>query len=495
MTVGGLGAGAQPVVQDPVLGVRVLGLPARMPTVALALALTGALTILVAWLALGRRLRQPSNPREVIRVLAVWAAPLLVAPPMFSRDVYSYLAQSKIAARGLDPYLLGPAQALGIDHVLTRSVPTIWRDTPAPYEPGFVWIGRLIAECTGDDIVVAVLAHRMLAVFGVALLTWSVPRLARRCGVNPAQALWLGCANPLVLFHLVAGIHNDALMLGVMLVGLQISLTALDAHKPLRGHVVALLIVGSTLIVWSSAIKIPALLALGFVGVALARRRGGTIRATAGVTLALTVLAVGWQGVIAELTGLGFGWIRTLATADSLRTWLSSPTALGMETGRVGVFLGMGDHTSSVLALIRPLAEATAVAVTLRLLLDVRAGRREPLVALAYALTAIVLLLPVVQPWYALWPIVLLAAAGTRQDRRRAASATVLVCLLGPMPNGGTYSPFVILQAATAAVAAATAIAVCAALLDRTPWKSTDHTDHTPLTMLKQTSAATNSSD
>jgi len=36
------------------------------------------------------------------------------------------------------------------------------------------------------------------------------PALRRR----EVSALWLGAANPLLIMHLVAGIHNEALMLG-----------------------------------------------------------------------------------------------------------------------------------------------------------------------------------------------------------------------------------------------------------------------------------------
>ncbi|PRC62056.1 hypothetical protein C6A85_05130, partial [Mycobacterium sp. ITM-2017-0098] len=41
--------------------------------------------------------------------LLLWALPLLIAPPMYSKDVYSYLAQSEISLQGSDPYKVGPA--------------------------------------------------------------------------------------------------------------------------------------------------------------------------------------------------------------------------------------------------------------------------------------------------------------------------------------------------------------------------------------------------
>ena len=94
-----------------------------------------------------------------------------------------------IGARGMDPYELGPAQALGVDHTLTRTVPNIWRETPAPYEPLFLWIGKWIGTVTGDNIVAGVLVHRAVELIGLALIVWALPRLARRCGVAPVAAL------------------------------------------------------------------------------------------------------------------------------------------------------------------------------------------------------------------------------------------------------------------------------------------------------------------
>ncbi|MEE2032917.1 polyprenol phosphomannose-dependent alpha 1,6 mannosyltransferase MptB, partial [Rhodococcus chondri] len=285
MAVGALGAGAQPVLQNPVQGVRMLGLAARMPSASLTLAMTGTVLVVLAWLLLGRfaigRHDPDGQPRRLTRsqldrTLLLWILPLVVAPPMFSKDVYSYLAQSEIAARGLDPYDVGPAGALGVDHVLTRTVPNIWRDTPAPYGPGFLWLGEKVASVTGDNIVAGIFVHRLLALVGVALIVWALPRLARRCGVASVSALWLGAANPLLLLHLVAGIHNEALMLGLMLAGVELALRGVHIDtsdgRPHRLRAAAWLATGTAVIALSSMIKVPSLLALGFVGMALAHR-------------------------------------------------------------------------------------------------------------------------------------------------------------------------------------------------------------------------------
>src|SRR6266436_6331503 len=285
MAIGALGAGARPVVQDPTFGVRLLNLPSRIQTVSLTMTTTGAVMMALAWLMLGRfALGQRRMTRSQLdRLLLLWALPLLIAPPMYSRDVYSYLAQSEISLQGLDPYRVGPATGLGLDHVFTLSVPNLWRETPAPYGPLFLWIGRGISALTGENIVEAVLCHRLLVLAGVGLIVWATPRLARRCGVAEVSALWLGAANPLLIMHLVAGIHNEALMLGLMLTGVEFALRGLDAQRlmPTSWRLgpdwepLGLLLAGSILIVLSSQVKLPSLLALGFVAMALAHRNGG----------------------------------------------------------------------------------------------------------------------------------------------------------------------------------------------------------------------------
>lgn len=478
MAVGALGAGAQPVVQNPVYGHRVIGLLSRMPTVALTVAITGAAILVVAWLLLGRLavgpLRQGNTPRrlsksQMDRTMLLWMIPLFVAPPMYSKDVYSYLAQSEITARGLDPYRLGPAQALGVDNVLTRSVPTIWRDTPAPYEPLFLWMGRVIGAVTGDDVVVGVLAHRLLEVGGVCLIIWALPRLAKRCGIASVTALWLGAANPLVFLHLIAGIHNEALMIGLMVAGLEICLRAIYDTERFGRRGWLLLLAGTVVIVASSAIKIPSLLALGFVGVAFARRRGPRLRNLVWVAALLGAIAIAGQTLVAWATGLGFGWVDTLGTASEVRSWMSITTLMGMGTGGTGMLLGLGNHTSAVLAIMQPISLFIVGLGILRMLVATYYGRIHPVGGLGVSLAILVILFPVVHPWYLLWALVPLAAwATTPAFRVPAVAVSAIICLVGPTPNGGEYPPFVIVEAVLAMIL--TMIAIRQVTRKHIPW-------------------------
>ncbi|MBB4854581.1 alpha-1,6-mannosyltransferase [Mycobacteroides chelonae] len=512
MAIGALGAGARPVIQDPIFGVRLLNLPSRIQTVSLTMTTTGAVMMTLAWLMLGRfaigGLRnkapdgRPDGPRGPIRrmsrgqldrTLLLWILPLLIAPPMYSKDVYSYLAQSQIARLGKDPYTEGPAVALGLDHVFTLSVPSLWRETPAPYGPLFLWIGKGISRLTGDDIVAGALCHRLVELLGVLLIIWATPRLAQRCGVAEVSALWLGAANPLLLMHLIAGIHNEALMLGLMLTGTELAMRGVDSTRSLAGvrhwpHTRAQwatwaplgnLLAGTVLITASSQVKLPSLLALGFVGMALARRRGGGVRglvqsgALLGTVTGAGTVLIGWA------SGLGFGWIYTLGTANAVRSWMSPPTLVALGTGQVGILLGLGDHTTAILSLTRGIGIGIIAIAVSWLLLAVLRGRLHPVGGLGVALGITVLLFPVVQPWYLLWAIIPLAAWATRPAfRGTAIGITLLVGIFGPTANGDRFALFQIIDATVAS--AIIALLLVAITHDYLPWRRLPNGDQEP---------------
>ncbi|MGV0750735.1 polyprenol phosphomannose-dependent alpha 1,6 mannosyltransferase MptB [Mycolicibacter minnesotensis] len=487
MAIGALGAGARPVVQDPTFGVRLLNLPSRLQTVALTMTTTGAVMMALAWLMLGRFAlgKRRMSRSQLDRTLLLWMLPLLVAPPMYSKDVYSYLAQSQISRLGLDPYRVGPAPALGLDHVFTLSVPSLWRETPAPYGPLFLWIGRGISALTGENIVTAVLCHRVVVLLGVGLIVWAVPRLAARCGVAEVSALWLGAANPLLLMHLVAGIHNEALMLGLMLTGTEFALRGITAGQPLlpsnrhEWAPLAGLLIGAVLITMSSQVKLPSLLALGFVAMALGWRWGGDLRAFLLAGTSMAALAAAVTGLIGWASGLGFGWVFTLGTANVVRSWMSPPTLIALGTGQVGILLGLGDHTTAVLSLTRAIGVLIIAVLVVWLLLVVFNGRLHPVGGLGVALGITVLLFPVVQPWYLLWAIIPLAAWATRPNFRIAVIAvTLVVGIFGPTANGDRFALFQIVDATLAS--AVVVLGLFLLTYRRLPWRELPAEADTP---------------
>ncbi len=465
MGVGSLGAGTAPVLGNPVVGRPVLGLFTRMPTASLAVAYTGIFMVVLAWLWLGA-LAAPGRVRlisraQLDRTALTWLLPLLVAPPLFSRDVFSYLAQSAMVNRGLDPYVLGPADALGVDHPLVRGIPTIWRDTPAPYGPLFLSLGRPIDWIVGDNVVLGVLLHRALALAGLIMIIWALPRLARRAGVSPVFALWLGAANPLVLFHLVSGAHNEALMVGLLLVGLELALRRPEVGPALLG--------GTALIAAAAQVKVPAALALGFVMAWFARERGGRLRDLAWAAAAVGGVAVASTVAIGLGTGLGFGWTGALGTPNAVRSWMSVVTDLGLLAGWIGSLFGLGDQSTSVLALTRLVGLTASGMICLLLLWRCWRGRVEPLAGLGIGLGAVVLLGPVVHPWYLLWAAIPLAASATHPAFRATATAASALLAVVVSPTGSDFLFRVWVIPSAIAAAAVTLIIPVLLVRARTP--------------------------
>ncbi|WNV84279.1 polyprenol phosphomannose-dependent alpha 1,6 mannosyltransferase MptB [Umezawaea sp. Da 62-37] len=462
LAVGSLGSGAAPVF-SPLPGTPVLGLFVRMPSVAMGIAWTGVFMVVSAWLWLGRFVR-PGRARlatrsQLDRTLLMWTMPLVFVLPMFSRDVYSYLAQSEIAARGQDPYEFGPATALGVDHPLTMNVPNIWRETPAPYGPLFLALGRVIAMLTGDHVLPGVFLHRLLALVGLGMIVWALPRLARRFGVPPVGALWLGALNPLVLFHIVIGVHNDGLAIGLMLVGLELALRKLPvvlkgvAPPPITREEVLWVALGATMIVMGAMVKIPAMLALGFLGVMVARRLGGRFPDLLRAAAFMTVVA----GLVTVLTcvgtGYGFGWISTLNVASTVKSWMSPPTALGYLSGGLGITLSLGNHTESTIALARILGQVVSVLIVGTLLWKSFRGRIKAVNGLGAGLGAVLVLGPVLQPWYVLWAALPLATAVVaKRFRGFAMTTSAFIAIILP-PTGSAFDgrAYVVPQAVTGA--------------------------------------------
>jgi alpha-1,6-mannosyltransferase len=220
----------------------------------------------------------------------------------------------------------------------------------------------------------------------------------------------------------------------------------------------------------SSQVKLPSLLALGFVAMALACRWGGTVKAFLIAGGSVTALSVVVMAVIGWASGLGFGWLFTLGTANVVRSWMSPPTLIALGTGQVGILLGLGDHTTAVLALTRAIGVIIIAILVTWLLLAVLRGRLHPVGGLGVALGATVLLFPVVQPWYLLWAIIPLAAWATRPGFRGSTIAiTLVIGIFGPTANGDRFTLF---QIVMATLASTLVVALLMALTwRRLPWR------------------------
>ncbi|MFE6850407.1 polyprenol phosphomannose-dependent alpha 1,6 mannosyltransferase MptB [Streptomyces sp. NPDC057674] len=360
------------------------------------LAYLGLTVLVAAWWRYGVLLARGVRD-GVLTTLAWWTAPLLLAPPLYSKDVYSYIAQGAMVLEGHDVYgggpsVLGPGD-LGAD--AAASVGGHWTDTPAPYGPAFLVLAQLVVRLTGGEIVPAVLGMRLLALGALALIVWAVRGLGGGRG-GPDGAVWLAALNPLLLIHVVGGMHNDGLMIGLMLAGVLLAV---------RGRWV----LGCVLVGLAMMVKSPAAVALLFIGVTVARRDGGARGLAKG--LVLPGLVAGAVAAVATvLAGTGFGWLRTQSVAGTIHTALSVSSDLGLGLG-----LLLGDDPDPVKAAVQNLGLLAAVVLILVLAWRAWRGALDPVLGLGLSLVALVVLSPMVQPWYLLWGTAVVAAVAWRE--------------------------------------------------------------------------------
>ncbi len=382
----------------------------------------GGLIILVrAWLSLRRRhLMEPDGSGlgvwAVVAVAAIWAIPLFAGPPLGSRDVYAYAAQGRMAEQGLDVYADGPAE-LGPDDPVLAAVDPLYREKPAPYGPVFVSLSSLVSTIAGDRVAVAVLAFRVVAVAGIAAAAVGVHHLARSSGRDPVDAMILAVANPLVLFHLVSGAHNEAVMLGFLVTGVALG----------RRGGSGWLHLGIVVCAFAAAIKLPAILAVAFLGwpwAGQARSLVGRI-GRLGVVGAEALLVIAAAG---RLTGWGWGWVDAITNTEPVDAYLSVTRIVGG-----GVAFTTGLDVDLVLAIARTGGLAIAASVSAFLLLRRRGSWAT---ALAWSLVVFAVLHPTTQPWYLTWGLMLLAATSAGERNRLlvggCAVAVFVVLPIGP---------------------------------------------------------------
>lgn len=469
--VTGIGAGATPVVGNEFWGTPLGLILGRMLVATTIVTFVGIGMLVTAWLGVGAFVLAGARTRVtavttpmLIRTYAAWVLPLVFTAPLFTQDIYSYLAQAAIVERGMDPYLAGPVDLLGANDPLARSVPLIWSHSPSPYGPTALAVAWGIAKITSDGVIASVFLHRLVAIVSLLVVSWALVQLGRRCGVSSQFTLWLGTLNPLVLLHLVGGIHNEALLLALLLVGLELCLRAI--HGPAqsmepdelpepgpighenqsRGRSWALYAGGIVLISLAGMVKVTGFVALGFAGMWLARKFGSTWKAVALSAVVTGAITVVTAVVVSLGTGLGFGWITAQGGAATVRSWMSLTTLLGIIAGFFGRLLGLGDISDSALLFTRGIGVALVAAWLLRMLLATFRGRIHPLGGYGLAMFALVILFPVVHPWYLLWAIVPLSAWANRVQFRIAVVLYSAIFSFVVLPRGLGLPPGTVAQ-------------------------------------------------
>lgn len=406
----------------------------------------GIALLVWSWVRLGRAARAGAVDRRGVLVAVVaWTLPLLLAPPLFSQDLFTYLAQGDLALHGLNPY---HHVVSDLNDHLSANVDPTWQDTPTPYGPLFILVAKSVVLITGQSTVAGVLAMRATLCVGLALLCWALPRLADLLGGSRAVALWLGAANPLVLLYLVGGAHNDLLMVGFLAAG---TVLVLDGRHR-RGFL---------LLTLALAVKATAGVLLPFLVLVWASRLPGSWgRRLARAGLSAIVVVVPTFAACTLLAGVDLGWVPALSTSNLVIDWLSLPTGAGQL-----VFIVSGLFTqvslATVLAVTRPIGWLILVVLVARQWWLARNEAAPTVIRrAALAMLAVILCSPATLPWYFSWVLVL--AAGLAWSRRGAMLATggsTLIALVN-FPDGsiGLYRPLYLAAIGLAAWVAAVSL-------------------------------------
>lgn len=371
------------------------------PVASLALVFGGLILLTRVWVGFLRYLKRNEGfpVKRVVLVVAIWAVPLLLAPPLFSRDVYTYAAQGEMVSHHINPYAYGP-NVLGTTPFNTLADST-WSGAESPYGPTFLTVDGVVDQASGHQILADLVLLRLLEVAGIALMVAATPLLARSLKHDPAHAVLIGAGSPLILLSLIGGDHNDGLMIGLLVAGLAVA----KRFGMVPGLILCALAAG---------VKSPAALGVLFLGWVWAGP-GATTRRRIAHTAVAGVIALATLEVTAIISGTGWGWIRTTTTADASYIGV---TPVNMVARGVSIFSHM---------LLVPITtmQARPVFSVLGLLIAAYVGYRLLLrspqdgVVLCLGLTLLVLSLlgPIVWAWYVTWGVVVVAPAAVGRLR------------------------------------------------------------------------------
>ena len=380
-----------------------LGSSSANPPINAVIAVYGGLILLIrVWLGLLRHLSAHGGVpvKRVVLIVAVWAVPLLIAPPLFSRDVYSYAGQGEMVSHHIDPYAYGTG-VLGSTPFSTMPDP-IWTDTSSPYGPTFLSIDGVLNEASGHMILPDLVLLRLLEVAGLALIVGATPTLARRLGRDPAEAVLLGAGSPLVLTTFIGGAHNEALMLGLLMAGLAVA----QRWGTVPGVILCALAAG---------VKSPAALGVVFLGWMWAGT-GASIRRRLVHALGAALVALCTLEVVSAVSGRGWGWLRTSTAADKSFTFVTPVDALSRAVSGVANIVNLHIPVLGARTVFSVIGLTCAAVIGVRLLLG--STDSTMLRNLALTLLVVALLGPILWGWYATWGVIVLAPAATGTLRR-----------------------------------------------------------------------------
>ena len=199
-----------------------LGLPASewlvVPALWIGIVL-GAIGLWVAFRAAEAGWRPPIHRMFYVGVILNLATAFV--PPLTSADVLMYAAYGRLQRLGMNPYDITPAEVFrqAFDPVLIWTERP-WQDTPSVYGP-IASLSQWLANVLGGDSMHDVVFWlQLMAVVPFIVICAVLIKLAHDDAGRQTRAVLFTIWNPLLIWAVVAGAHNEALTLVFAICGL-----------------------------------------------------------------------------------------------------------------------------------------------------------------------------------------------------------------------------------------------------------------------------------
>jgi alpha-1,6-mannosyltransferase len=360
--------------------------------------LIAALVLMFLSYAVALRAAKYLSRRAVLVSIAALNALVLVAPPLLSTDLFSYIAYGRLGGTyGINPYLYGP-NVISFDP-LYHLVGLQWTHTPTAYGPLFTALSYPLA---GLNIATNVFAYKgiaALSLLAVVVLVWHAAQLR---GIDPVKAVALVGLNPVIVVYGVGGGHNDLLMLALLMAGVYVLLRQREGA-------------GGAMIIAATAVKLTAGMLLPFAIAASAGRRvatSGRARILGGAVVAAT--AFGALGLIM----FGSGTLHLFGTLSNIQ----GQGGIHSVPGWILNAIGLKQLEAPVSALLH-----VGYAISLAWLMwRVWIGELDWITAAGWATVGLLVSAGLLMPWYIAW---LIPLAALSSDRRLWITAICLTSL------------------------------------------------------------------
>ena len=322
--------------------------------------------------------------RVAFGAIAGLHALFLLAPPLLSQDVFSYIAYARLGVEhDLVPYTHSPLD-IPFDAVFPFAGS---KDAVSVYGPVFTLLSYPLSPLGVPEAFWVLKVVAALASLGVVGLVWWT---CERVGRDPVlPALFVGL-NPHVLVHVVGGAHNEALVMLVAMAGVALFVAGREPA-------------GAAVATAAASLKASAALVVPFLVLGARRRAAGLVAA------ALAAVGIG----VVALAGFGSDALDALGLLSSNQERTSRFSFPYKTAELLGTILP-GDRLDYRSA-VRAVYAVAFAGVAAWLMYRTWRRRSEPIAAAAWTTVAVLVASAWLVPWYALW---LLPLAALTADRR-----------------------------------------------------------------------------